>query len=136
MDELFIHIILVPFQTRVVDIMGQLLEGDNDPDLSEKELKDIGLLLMRHAMANSQMSLAAAILSRYLFRSKWISFVSDKLTRFPDILSGDFAQFQNKDSLTLLFYTGMVSALLFFCESVNQQFRTLNFCGDCDGCLL
>ena len=70
MDELFIHIILVPFQTRVVDIMGQLLEGDNDPDLSEKELKDIGLLLMRHAMANSQMSLAAAILSRFLFHKK------------------------------------------------------------------
>ena len=27
MDKFFIHIILVLFQTRVVDIMGQLLEG-------------------------------------------------------------------------------------------------------------
>lgn len=71
--------------------MGQLLEGDDDPDLSEKELKEIGLLLLRHAMANSQKSLAAAILSR-----------------FPDILSSDSTQFPNKDSLILLFYTGMV----------------------------
>jgi len=72
--------------------MGQLLEGDDDPDLSEKEQEEIGLLLMRHAMANSQQSLAAAILSR-----------------FPDILnSGDASQFPNKDSLILLFYAGMV----------------------------
>ena len=40
--------------------------GDDDPDLSEKELEEIGMLLLRHAMANSQQSLAAAILSRFL----------------------------------------------------------------------
>ena len=37
------------------------------------------------------------------------------LTRFPDILSSDASQFPNKDSLILLFYTGMVSA---FCISL------------------
>lgn len=35
--------------------------------------------------------------------------VNCKLTRFPDILSSDASQFPNKDSLILLFYTGMVS---------------------------
>ena len=42
-----------------------LTSGDDDPDLSEKELKEIGLLLLRHAMATSQQSLAASILSRF-----------------------------------------------------------------------
>ena len=40
--------------------------GDDDPDLSEKELEEIGMLLLRHAMANSQQTLAATILSRFL----------------------------------------------------------------------
>lgn len=71
--------------------MGELLEGDDDPDLSEKELKEIGLLLLRHAMATSSQSLAAAIVNR-----------------FPDILSEAAPLFHNKDSLILLFYAGMV----------------------------
>ena len=45
--------------------MGQLLEGDDDPDLSEYELQDIGKILLTHALATSQDSLAAAILSRF-----------------------------------------------------------------------
>ena len=39
--------------------------GDDDPDLSENELKEIGLLLLRHAMATSSQSLAAAIVNRF-----------------------------------------------------------------------
>ena len=45
--------------------MGQLLEGDDDPDLSEYELQDIGKILLTHALATSQDSLAASILSRF-----------------------------------------------------------------------
>lgn len=41
------------------------ISGDDDPDLSEKELKEIGLLLLRHAMATSKQTLAASILSRF-----------------------------------------------------------------------
>ena len=62
-------------------------------------------------MANSHQSLVAAILSRFL-SGPVDTFVSGESPRFPDIWS-DSTNFQNKDSLILLFYTGMVSTFLF-----------------------
>ena len=88
--------------------------GDDDPDLSEKELKEIGLLLLRHAMATSSQSLAAAIVNRFLspgsavIKPNCLDHDAHQLNRFPDILSEAAPLFHNKDSLILLFYAGMV----------------------------
>jgi len=71
--------------------MGQLLEGDDDPDINEKELKEIARLLLRHALATHQLSLTAEIISR-----------------FPDILDEPSPNFPNRESLLLLIYSGMV----------------------------
>ena len=46
-------------------IINPILPGDDDPDINEKELKEIARLLLRHALATHQLSLTAEIISRY-----------------------------------------------------------------------
>ena len=49
----------------MVNIINPILPGDDDPDINEKELKEIARLLLRHALATQQLSLTAEIISRY-----------------------------------------------------------------------
>lgn len=70
--------------------MGRLLEGPDDPDLSEGEHKELAVLLSQHCLASTYTSLLSSITATY-----------------PSIIAKEMP---DKCSSLLIYYTGLVVA--------------------------